>query len=258
MEILFFSFHLELNDEDHNEHIFYKSCHDHVDVVEYEDESTEKNTREDLVDDSTSCDLKRRYPRERTTFTAPQLKYLEELFRLKKYLSLIERSKVASQLELSEQQVKTWFQNRRTKYRRQKTSSSPHLPSVAPKSPFLYEGQPIKASELDLQKNLLNMCRRENKESGILSAFHQPPNLKDTSLNKRLNKCAYSKSVSTFPTDFSSYTGFVNNIPHSIQSNCLNSYMRPNYCLDLKNDFRYDYKYDYKYDYEDFKIKDHL
>lgn len=65
---------------------------------------------------------KRKYPRERTTFTAAQLKFLEELFRGKKYLTLIERSKVASHLELSEKQVKTWFQNRRTKYRRQKQS----------------------------------------------------------------------------------------------------------------------------------------
>lgn len=64
--------------------------------------------------------LKRKYPRERTTFTAAQLKFLEELFRAKKYLTLIERSKVAAHLELSEKQVKTWFQNRRTKYRRQK------------------------------------------------------------------------------------------------------------------------------------------
>ncbi len=68
----------------------------------------------------TNSEPKRKYPRERTTFTAAQLKFLEELFRVKKYLTLIERSKVATHLELSEKQVKTWFQNRRTKYRRQK------------------------------------------------------------------------------------------------------------------------------------------
>ena len=71
--------------------------------------------------------MKRRYPRERTTFTIRQLKFLEELFAAKKYLTLIERSKVACHLELSERQVKTWFQNRRTKYRRQKTVASPVL-----------------------------------------------------------------------------------------------------------------------------------
>ena len=46
---------------------------------------------------------------------------------MKKYLTLIERSKVAIHLDLTERQVKTWFQNRRTKYRRQKTLSSPLL-----------------------------------------------------------------------------------------------------------------------------------
>ena len=74
-----------------------------------------------------SKDMKRKYPRERTTFTIRQLKFLEELFGAKKYLTLIERSKVAAHLELSERQVKTWFQNRRTKYRRQKTVTSPIL-----------------------------------------------------------------------------------------------------------------------------------
>ena len=82
------------------------------------------NDEDDDIADSTADNRepKRKYPRERTTFTAAQLKFLEELFRVKKYLTLIERSKVASRLELSEKQVKTWFQNRRTKYRRQKQS----------------------------------------------------------------------------------------------------------------------------------------
>ena len=80
---------------------------------------------------------KRKYPRERTTFTAAQLKFLEELFRVKKYLTLIERSKVASHLELSEKQVKTWFQNRRTKYRRQKQGIS----SLASSNAGLCRGQ---------------------------------------------------------------------------------------------------------------------
>ena len=83
-----------------------------------------------------SKDMKRKYPRERTTFTIRQLKFLEELFGAKKYLTLIERSKVAAHLELSERQVKTWFQNRRTKYRRQKTMTSPIL-SLSSATPII-------------------------------------------------------------------------------------------------------------------------
>ena len=81
----------------------------------------EEDSNSDTAENSSeNPEPKRKYPRERTTFTAAQLKFLEELFRVKKYLTLIERSKVATHLELSEKQVKTWFQNRRTKYRRQK------------------------------------------------------------------------------------------------------------------------------------------
>lgn len=77
------------------------------------------------------ADIKRKkYHRERTTFTSTQLKFLEELFRLKKYLTIVERGKVASHLDLTERQVKTWFQNRRTKYRRQKTINSQLLPPL--------------------------------------------------------------------------------------------------------------------------------
>ncbi|RXG71281.1 BarH-like 2 homeobox protein [Armadillidium vulgare] len=41
------------------------------------------------------------------------------LFRLQKYLSVADRSDVAEALNLSETQVKTWYQNRRTKWKRQ-------------------------------------------------------------------------------------------------------------------------------------------
>lgn len=43
---------------------------------------------------------------------------LEERFATSKYLSVPERIQIAQELGLSEQQVKTWFQNRRTKWRR--------------------------------------------------------------------------------------------------------------------------------------------
>ena len=44
---------------------------------------------------------------------------LETSFREKKYLSIPERISLAQTLGLTEQQVKTWYQNRRTKWKRQ-------------------------------------------------------------------------------------------------------------------------------------------
>ncbi|XP_063709243.1 barH-like 2 homeobox protein [Culicoides brevitarsis] len=73
---------------------------------------------------TTSSDIpgitKGRKPRRRrTAFTHTQLAYLERKFRCQKYLSVADRSDVADALNLSETQVKTWYQNRRTKWKRQ-------------------------------------------------------------------------------------------------------------------------------------------
>ena len=51
----------------------------------------------------------------RTVFTAKQLAGLERTFAAKKYLSVPDRIKLAMELELTDTQVKTWFQNRRMK-----------------------------------------------------------------------------------------------------------------------------------------------
>ena len=56
--------------------------------------------------------------RKRTAFTSAQLIELEKEFLAKKYLSLTERSDIAKLLNLSEMQVKIWFQNRRAKWKR--------------------------------------------------------------------------------------------------------------------------------------------
>lgn len=61
--------------------------------------------------------------RRRTAFTSSQLKSLEEKFDDKKYLTISERNKLAKSLNLSDTQVKTWFQNRRTKWKKQNIST---------------------------------------------------------------------------------------------------------------------------------------
>ncbi|CAF1474468.1 unnamed protein product, partial [Didymodactylos carnosus] len=55
----------------------------------------------------------------RTAFTDQQLNCLEKNFERQKYLSVQERMELASRLNLSDTQVKTWYQNRRTKWKRQ-------------------------------------------------------------------------------------------------------------------------------------------
>ncbi|XP_074594260.1 uncharacterized protein LOC141849709 [Brevipalpus obovatus] len=54
----------------------------------------------------------------RTVFSDHQLYGLEKRFETQKYLSTPERLELATSLNLSETQVKTWFQNRRMKYKK--------------------------------------------------------------------------------------------------------------------------------------------
>lgn len=55
----------------------------------------------------------------RTAFTLEQLQMLEHSFQRCHYLSVLERHSIASALRLSETQVKIWFQNRRTKWKKE-------------------------------------------------------------------------------------------------------------------------------------------
>ncbi|XP_035256835.1 homeobox protein vent1-like [Anguilla anguilla] len=57
--------------------------------------------------------------RMRTKFTSDQIYRLEKTFNKHKYLGATQRRKMAERLHLSETQVKTWFQNRRMKLKRE-------------------------------------------------------------------------------------------------------------------------------------------
>ena len=52
----------------------------------------------------------------RTAFTDHQLNTLEQSFERQKYLSVQDRMELAARLNLTDTQVKTWYQNRRSVY----------------------------------------------------------------------------------------------------------------------------------------------
>ncbi|XP_022667220.1 barH-like 2 homeobox protein isoform X2 [Varroa destructor] len=91
---------------------------------------------EDEHDTSSSdfeCNLKgSKKPRKaRTAFTDHQLKTLEKSFEKQKYLSVQDRMELANRLNLTDTQVKTWYQNRRTKWKRQAMFGLDFLPIAA-------------------------------------------------------------------------------------------------------------------------------
>ncbi|XP_046845117.1 barH-like 1 homeobox protein [Xenia sp. Carnegie-2017] len=82
-------------------------------------QNTEGDSREVGNRDNDNDSKNSKSRRRRTAFTSVQLKCLEETFQTNKYLTTMERDRLARALNLSKKQVKTWYQNRRTKWKRE-------------------------------------------------------------------------------------------------------------------------------------------
>ncbi|NWR25200.1 DLX4A protein, partial [Emberiza fucata] len=54
----------------------------------------------------------------RTIYSSVQLQALNQRFQQTQYLALPERAELAAQLGLTQTQVKIWFQNKRSKYKK--------------------------------------------------------------------------------------------------------------------------------------------
>nr|XP_057920195.1 homeobox protein pv.1-like [Doryrhamphus excisus] len=68
--------------------------------------------------------------RVRTKFTPEQINRLVKIFDKHKYLDAGERVKIAHKLDLTETQVRTWFQNRRMKLKREVQDLAPQVQPV--------------------------------------------------------------------------------------------------------------------------------
>lgn len=108
----------------------------------------------------------------RPTFSGHQIYVLEKTFEQTKYLAGPERAKLAYALGMSESQVKVWFQNRRTKWRKK------HAAEMATaKKKHDTEAEQLNQEEVsdqeDLDKSLdeefASICRQEDSSESVNS-----------------------------------------------------------------------------------------
>ncbi|CAH2056339.1 unnamed protein product, partial [Iphiclides podalirius] len=111
--------------------------------------------------------------RARTAFSAQQIKSLEAEFEKNRYLSVAARGRLARQLRLTETQIKIWFQNRRTKWKRKYTNDVELLAQqyysslgiVTPRPMFLQMKQQLTDSNSLLAKVKKHLKKSENQIS---------------------------------------------------------------------------------------------
>ncbi|PAV77249.1 hypothetical protein WR25_17910 [Diploscapter pachys] len=85
--------------------------------AEEDDETAEPRGSDD---DANNADQSlQRKKKTRTVFSRHQVSQLETMFEMKRYLTSQERAQMAQRLQLTETQVKIWWQNRRNKFKRQ-------------------------------------------------------------------------------------------------------------------------------------------
>ena len=86
---------------------------------QHSDEDDEDNEDDSDTENGDGFSKSKKPRKARTAFTDNQLNSLEKSFERQKYLSVQDRMELAARLNLSDTQVKTWYQNRRTKWKRQ-------------------------------------------------------------------------------------------------------------------------------------------
>ncbi|KAH8862407.1 Homeobox protein B-H1 [Schistosoma japonicum] len=132
------------------------------------------------------------YRRKRTAFTQSQLFFLEQRFLCQRYLSVLERADLAAQLGLSEAQIKTWYQNRRTKWKRQMNTILRHKDSnkMSLAEPFNFKNFPLSCNGYtETSKYRIVSSERTDENPSFHNEFHGNKIISELLQHLRTSQC---------------------------------------------------------------------
>lgn len=110
----------------------------------------------------------------RTVFSRSQVYQLEAAFDMKRYLSSAERAGLAASLNLSETQIKIWFQNRRNKWKRQINGEMDEIP-IPPAFATSYLHSAYPTSSLNSYSHVTDMRDDLLRNSLKVPAYYSHP-----------------------------------------------------------------------------------
>jgi len=130
---------------------------------------------DDLSDPNNNKLNSRKSRKPRTIYSSYQLRELNRRFGRTQYLALPERAELASELGLTQTQVKIWFQNKRSKYKKM-VKAAGGVPPISPNihSTFSSENRPPYTPSWDSLKSPNSIPSTTSSPTAYSSTQHHP------------------------------------------------------------------------------------